>query len=87
MTRSRRWIDGPGALIVYEKIADLKDAPAAKKIRHDPVKQLVILAGGKGTRLKDRLGDLPKTDDPHRGQAAASNTRWNWPASTASMKS
>jgi histidinol-phosphate phosphatase family protein len=25
------------------------------------VKQLVILAGGKGTRLRDRLGDLPKS--------------------------
>src|SRR5437899_2400043 len=24
------------------------------------MKQLLILAGGKGTRLKDRLGDLPK---------------------------
>ena len=24
------------------------------------MRQVVILAGGKGTRLKDRLGDLPK---------------------------
>ena len=23
--------------------------------------QLVVVAGGKGTRLKDRLGDLPKS--------------------------
>src|SRR3954465_9254813 len=27
---------------------------------YESMKQLVILAGGKGTRLKDRLGDLPK---------------------------
>ena len=32
------------------------------------MKQLVILAGGKGTRLKDRLGDLPKPMIPIAGQ-------------------
>jgi histidinol-phosphate phosphatase family protein len=32
------------------------------------MKQLVILAGGKGTRLKDRLGDLPKPLIPIAGQ-------------------
>jgi D,D-heptose 1,7-bisphosphate phosphatase len=31
-------------------------------------KQLVILAGGKGTRLKDRLGDLPKPMIPISGK-------------------
>src|SRR5438128_5893563 len=33
------------------------------------MKQLVILAGGKGTRLKDRLGDLPKPLIPIAGKA------------------
>jgi histidinol-phosphate phosphatase family protein len=33
------------------------------------MKQLVILAGGKGTRLKDRLGDLPKPMIPLGGKA------------------
>ena len=32
------------------------------------MKQLVILAGGQGTRLKDRLGDLPKPMIPIAGQ-------------------
>lgn len=32
------------------------------------MKQLVILAGGKGTRLKDRLGDLPKPLIPIDGK-------------------
>jgi histidinol-phosphate phosphatase family protein len=32
------------------------------------MKQLVILAGGKGTRLKDRLGDLPKPMIPIAGK-------------------
>jgi D,D-heptose 1,7-bisphosphate phosphatase len=32
------------------------------------MKQLVILAGGKGTRLKDRLGDLPKPMIPIGGK-------------------
>jgi histidinol-phosphate phosphatase family protein len=32
------------------------------------MKQLVILAGGKGTRLKDRLGDLPKPLIPVAGK-------------------
>jgi D,D-heptose 1,7-bisphosphate phosphatase len=32
------------------------------------MKQLVILAGGKGTRLKDRLGDLPKPMIPVAGK-------------------
>lgn len=32
------------------------------------MKQLVILAGGKGTRLKDRLGDLPKPLIPIGGK-------------------
>jgi D,D-heptose 1,7-bisphosphate phosphatase len=32
------------------------------------MKQLIILAGGKGTRLKDRLGDLPKPMIPIAGQ-------------------
>jgi D,D-heptose 1,7-bisphosphate phosphatase len=32
------------------------------------MKQLVILAGGKGTRLKDRLGDLPKPMIPIAGR-------------------
>ncbi len=32
------------------------------------MKQLVILAGGKGTRLKDRLGDLPKSMIPIAGK-------------------
>lgn len=32
------------------------------------MKQLVILAGGKGTRLKDRLGDLPKPMIPVDGK-------------------
>src|SRR5688572_19448169 len=32
------------------------------------MKQLVILAGGKGTRLKDRLGDLPKPLIPIAGK-------------------
>jgi D,D-heptose 1,7-bisphosphate phosphatase len=32
------------------------------------LKQLVILAGGKGTRLKDRLGDLPKPMIPIAGK-------------------
>jgi histidinol-phosphate phosphatase family protein len=32
------------------------------------MKQLVILAGGKGTRLKDRLGDLPKPMIPVGGK-------------------
>jgi len=32
------------------------------------MKQLVILAGGKGTRLKDRLGDLPKPMVPIGGR-------------------
>ena len=32
------------------------------------MKQLVILAGGKGTRLKDRLGDLPKPMIPIDGK-------------------
>src|SRR5438046_4846962 len=34
----------------------------------DDVKQLVILAGGKGTRLKERLGDLPKPMIPIGGK-------------------
>src|SRR5947209_8058647 len=33
------------------------------------MKQLIILAGGKGTRLKDRLGDLPKPLIPIGGKA------------------
>lgn len=33
------------------------------------MKQLVILAGGKGTRLKDRLGDLPKPLIPIAGHS------------------
>ena len=33
-----------------------------------PMKQLLILAGGKGTRLKDRLGDLPKPMIPIAGR-------------------
>lgn len=32
------------------------------------MKQLVILAGGKGTRLKERLGDLPKPMIPFAGK-------------------
>ncbi len=32
------------------------------------MKQLVILAGGKGTRLKERLGDLPKPMIPIAGK-------------------
>ncbi len=32
------------------------------------MKQLIILAGGKGTRLKDRLGDLPKPMIPIAGR-------------------
>src|SRR5580765_350532 len=32
------------------------------------MKQLVILAGGKGTRLKERLGDLPKPMIPIGGK-------------------
>ena len=32
------------------------------------MKQLLILAGGKGTRLKDRLGDLPKPMIPIAGK-------------------
>src|SRR5205085_1703159 len=32
------------------------------------MEQLVILAGGKGTRLKDRLGDLPKPMIPIGGK-------------------
>src|SRR5438445_8109703 len=32
------------------------------------MKQLIILAGGKGTRLKDRLGDLPKPMIPVGGK-------------------
>ncbi len=32
------------------------------------MKQLIILAGGKGTRLKDRLGDLPKPMIPIGGK-------------------
>src|SRR6185503_9023902 len=32
------------------------------------MKQLVILAGGKGTRLKDRLGELPKPMIPIAGR-------------------
>ena len=32
------------------------------------MKQLVILAGGKGTRLKERLGDLPKPLIPIGGK-------------------
>ena len=32
------------------------------------MKQLVLLAGGKGTRLKDRLGDLPKPMIPIAGR-------------------
>jgi len=32
------------------------------------MKQLIILAGGKGTRLKDRLGDLPKPMIPIAGK-------------------
>src|ERR1043166_8623688 len=33
------------------------------------MKQLVILAGGKGTRLKERLGDLPKPMIPIGGKS------------------
>jgi histidinol-phosphate phosphatase family protein len=33
------------------------------------MKQLIILAGGKGTRLKDRLGELPKPLIPIAGKA------------------
>src|SRR5213075_1814024 len=32
------------------------------------MRQLIILAGGKGTRLKDRLGDLPKPMIPIAGK-------------------
>ena len=33
------------------------------------MRQLIILAGGKGTRLKDRLGDLPKPLIPIAGKS------------------
>src|SRR5439155_26142088 len=33
-----------------------------------PMKQALILAGGKGTRLKERLGDLPKPLVPIGGK-------------------
>src|SRR6266487_1457242 len=32
------------------------------------MKQIIILAGGQGTRLKDRLGDLPKPMIPIGGK-------------------
>src|SRR3954463_6013779 len=32
------------------------------------MRQLIILAGGKGTRLKDRLGDFPKPMIPIAGK-------------------